>query len=111
MRKSSPGWASSTSATSTFSRFRLKRPLQLLQALLDVGLRFRLGDAVLVRGAAAAPPELLPPPGMGSPPVPPTPGTPRPGIPSEPRRSAIGFALDGPVIVCAWLTSLSVSEK
>src|SRR6476620_147658 len=55
MRKSSPGWASSTRATSTFSRSRLKRPLQLLQALLDVGLRFRLGDAVLVRGAAAAP--------------------------------------------------------
>ena len=43
--------------------------------------------------------------------MPPTPGTPRPGIPSEPSRSAIGFALDGAVIVCAWLTSLSVSEK
>ena len=47
------------------------------------------------------PPELLPPPGMGSPPVPPTPGTPRPESRAEPRRSAIGFALDGPVIVCA----------
>ena len=30
---------------------------------------------------------------------------------AAPRSSAIGFALDGAVIVCGWFTSLSVIEK